>query len=439
MKKCPNCQKEFPDTMRFCQTDGTPLVESAASQPEDPLKTTVVRQEDIASSIPSSDPFKTMVAKSGEQEESGDLLQLPEKEFDPMQTMVVAPLGQDKPVFDEPESPKFEDIKQEIKSDAPSSSPFGGFSQPKEPLPEAPKDYSNDPTLMQPEPPKFSEPDLSPPSFGDLSSSKRGEEELPQTVMQNPWDSAGTPKSDDSPYFKDSPFSKPNDAPSSSPFDAPKSSFDEPKSSFDEPKSPFGGQPSSPFDAPKSPFDSPNDAFNQPSTSSYDAPQTSSYDAPPTSFEPPKPTFQDSPANQFGSAASQFEQASQGFGGNQPLQQNEWTPPASPEQGWGSQGGGSGSPVQPPPAAGGLNQTLPIVSLVFGILSVCCYIGPITGIVALVTGFMGMKNANNNPSQYGGKGLAIAGMITGGIFFLISIAYWIYVIFVVGYAISMSR
>ena len=424
MKKCPNCQKEFPDSMRFCQTDGTPLVESAESQPEDPLKTTVVRQEDIASSIPSSDPFKTMVATSSENDESGDLLQLPEKEFDPMQTMVVQPLATDKPVFDEPETPKFEAIKDEIKSDAPSSSPFGGFSQPNDPLPETPKDYSNDPTLLQPEPPKFSEPDLSPPSFGNLSSSSaKDEEDMPQTVMQNPWDAGSVPKSDDSPYINDSPFAKPNNAPMSSPFDSPKSSFDEPKSSFDEPKSPFG-QPSSPFDAPKSPFDSPNEAFNQPPTSGFDAPQTS--------FDPPKATFEEPPANQFGSAASQFDQMNQGFG-NQPLQQSEWTPPPSPEQGWGDQGLGANTPFQPPPAATGQNQTLPIVSLVFGIVSLCCYISPLTGLVAIITGFMGMKNANNDPTQYGGKGLAIAGMITGGVFFLIGLAYWLYIIFIIGF------
>ena len=417
MKKCPNCQKEFPDTMRFCQTDGTPLVEAVEAQPEDPLKTTVVRQEDIASSIPSSDPFKTMVATPSESDESGDLLQLPEKEFDPMQTMVVQPLGQDKPVFDEPETPKFEEIKQDIKADAPSSSPFGGFSTPNEPLPETPKDYSNDPTLLTPEPPKFSEPDLSPPSFGDLSSSaKPNEEDMPQTVMQNPWDAGSAPKSEDSPYFKDSPFSKPSDAPSSSPFDAPQSSFDQPKSAFDEPKSPFG-QPASPFDAPKSPFDAPNDAFNQPQTSAYDAPQTS--------FDPPKQTF-DEPANQFGSA--QFDQMNQGFSGNQPLQQSEWTPPPTPEQGWGDQGLGANTPFQPPPAATGQNQVLPIVSLVFGILSVCCYVSPVTGLVALITGFLGMKNANNDPAQYGGKTLAIVGMILGGLFFLVGLAYYILVV-----------
>ena len=401
MKKCPKCQKEFPDSMRFCQSDGTPLDAVEESQPEDPLKTTVVRQEDIASSIPPADPFKTMVA--GSMEESGDLLQLPE-EMDPMKTMVVTPLSKDKPVLED--VPNFEDIKEEIKPEAPSS-PFSGFSQPKEPLPETPKDFSNEPTEFQPEPPKFNEPSLSPPSFGDLSAKE--EDDLPQTVMQNPWDAGNEPKSE-------SPFSKPSDAPSASP-------FDQSKSSFDEPKSPFGNVPSSPFDQPSS-FDEPKESpFSQPSPS---------FDQPQSSFDPPKPTFEE-PSNQFGSAASQFEQMNQGFGGNQPLQASEWTPPPSPEQSWQEQGVGANTPFQPPVAGGGQNQVLPIVSLVFGIVSLCCYIAPLTGLVALVTGFMGMKNANNDPAQYGGKGLAIAGMITGGIFFLIGLAYWLYIIFVIGF------
>jgi hypothetical protein len=43
-----------------------------------------------------------------------------------------------------------------------------------------------------------------------------------------------------------------------------------------------------------------------------------------------------------------------------------------------------------------------------------------------------MKNANNDPKNYGGKNLAIAGMITGGVFFLLGILYYIYIIFVIG-------
>ncbi|HEY0461101.1 MAG TPA: DUF4190 domain-containing protein [Pyrinomonadaceae bacterium] len=422
MKKCPNCQKEFPDTMRFCQTDGTPLLDAVEeSQAEDPLKTTVVRQEDISSSIPPSDPFKTMVAKPGAADESGDLLQLPEEEFDPLKTMVAQPIGQDKSVLDEP---KFEDIKEDIK---PASSSFGGFSQPSDPLPQAPSDYSNDPTLAQPQPPKFNEPSLSPPDFGDLSSKKNAEDDLPQTVMQNPWDSGNAPKSDQSPYSNDSPFSKPSETPMSSPFDAPKSSTEETRPPFDEPKSPFG-QPSSPFDAPKSPFDAQQESpFNQPQSSFNES--QSPFDAPPSNYQ--------EPSNQFGSAASQFEQMNQGFSGNQPLQQNDWMPPPSPEASWQNQGIGANTPFQPPVVSGGQNQTMAIISLVLGILSIFCCGWILPGIGAVVLGFMAKSKAEQNPAEYGGRGLALGGIITGGISLLLGVI--VIILYLLGALASIGR
>src|SRR5438552_3764975 len=90
---------------------------------------------------------------------------------------------------------------------------------------------------------------------------------------------------------------------------------------------------------------------------------------------------------------------------------------------------GQNAPFQPSPSGAGLNQTLPIISLVLGIISLCCYISPITGLAALITGFIGLKNVKNDPANYGGKGLAIAGMITGGVFALLSVVYWILIIF----------
>lgn len=86
----------------------------------------------------------------------------------------------------------------------------------------------------------------------------------------------------------------------------------------------------------------------------------------------------------------------------------------------------------------GQNKVLPIVSLAAGILSLCCWISPITGLVAVVTGFLGMRNAGNDPAKYGGRGLAIAGMILGAVFFLIGIAYWIIVIFFNGMGMMMQ-
>lgn len=93
--------------------------------------------------------------------------------------------------------------------------------------------------------------------------------------------------------------------------------------------------------------------------------------------------------------------------------------PSSP---WGSQ------PMQPRnqtfyPVANqmsvqGQNQTLPTVSLVLGIMSIvlfCCYGGLPLGLAAIITGWLGYQNTNNDPMQFGGRGMAIAGMIMGAV------------------------
>lgn len=77
------------------------------------------------------------------------------------------------------------------------------------------------------------------------------------------------------------------------------------------------------------------------------------------------------------------------------------------------------APYSPPMVmTSSLDQTMPIISLVLGVIcfvTICCYGGSIPfGIAAIITGFLGMRNANNNPQKYGGKGLAIGGMILGG-------------------------
>ena len=192
-----------------------------------------------------------------------------------------------------------------------------------------------------------------------------------------------------------------------------------------EPSRPSFSEPS----APPSPFSTPDRGASSvpPIPSPFDEPKKSTYEPP-----PPTPSYTDPEPEPFREEPS-FNPFDQPSGG--PIAQTEWTPPPAPDAGWRNQEIGQNTPFQPPPAGtGGVNQTLPIVSLVFGIVSLCCYISPLTGIVALVTGYMGMKNANNDPQNYGGKGLAIAGMITGGVFLLLGLLYWIYVIFVVGLA-----
>ncbi|HXF43663.1 MAG TPA: DUF4190 domain-containing protein [Pyrinomonadaceae bacterium] len=81
---------------------------------------------------------------------------------------------------------------------------------------------------------------------------------------------------------------------------------------------------------------------------------------------------------------------------------------------------------QPPQVmmAASPNQTLPIISLVLGIASlvlVCCHGGFLLGIPAIITGFIGMKNEERDPVRYGGKALAIGGMILGVVSLISSI------------------
>jgi hypothetical protein len=66
------------------------------------------------------------------------------------------------------------------------------------------------------------------------------------------------------------------------------------------------------------------------------------------------------------------------------------------------------------------DQTLPTIALILGILSIpCCYGGFWLGIPAIIVGYFGMQNADSDPNRYGGRGMALAGLIMGGISFLL--------------------
>jgi len=177
MKKCPNCDREFDDAMRFCQTDGTPLVDAAP--PVDPYKTMVARPEDIAAAIPpiaaSAEPGPEPPA------ESEEVLDLPAA--DPKKTMYAseaeireAMAEVDQPVVDlpplgEPAPPAFiapPESSSEVsdsgfsKTTPPIPSPFGAPSaEPELPSYEAP----------EPEPPAFAQPEPPAPSYNPFEHS----------------------------------------------------------------------------------------------------------------------------------------------------------------------------------------------------------------------------------------------------------------------------
>ncbi len=327
--------------MRFCQVDGTPLVDDA----------------------PAFDPYATIVsspipaAPIAEPEEAPPVEAV--AEAIPVPEPVIAPIAEPEDVLDLPSE---DPLKTMYVSDAEMRDALGGeASAVEDPVIEVPaieeptaSEATDVGTVAVPEPPSFSVPDLPAPSFGD--------------AMTPPSPFAVSDSVAEEPVSEPSVFDEP--APPPPPV------FEEPAPAFDEAATMIQSPVSMPFDPP----------------------------APTPVFYPPAPA---------------------------PVA--EWTPPPAPDASWQNQEIGSNTPFQPPPAGtGSLNQTLPIVSLVLGVISLCCYISPITGAAALITGFIGMKNANNDPANYGGKGLAIAGMIVGGIMFLIGLAY--YVIVILAYA-----
>ncbi len=313
MKKCPTCEKEFDDAMRFCQTDGTPLVDAA---PEvDPYKTMVARSEDIAAMIPPASEAQPQAPAAPEPPPtSEEVLDLPPIGSDPKKTMyasedeirsamaeVDTPIVDVPPVVAEPEPPTFiappaaKDLppRPEFKTTPPIPSPFG------EPSPE-------------PELPVFEAPEPEPPAFAQAEPA----------------------------------------APAFNPFEH----------SAPEPKIPMVG-----------------------------------------SNFPPSPAAQDQSWQK------------------QEMQNPQYQP-------------GSGMP-----AAAGQNKTLAIVSLVAGILGLTLCCGTlIPSLVAIVTGFMARGKANSDPSNYGGAGLAIGGLITGVLGLLAGIGYLIFVFFLGGLQLMMQ-
>lgn len=369
--------------MRFCQIDGTPLVDDAP--PLDPYKTIVARP--ISTSEPTPEPptpaaldpkppvpsaFEPASPTNNMVDDESPALAASEPELlepiavEPEPEVVPAAIVEPEDVLDLPEA---DPLKTMYVSEDEMRKALGAVGEPAEPepgmeipSPEPPQFIQTempstpDPTPMLPEFEKTRPPIPSP--FGEqsqdarITAPKTAPDEEPETVMQN--------------------------FPPASPFSTP------PAEPTPEPEPQFTPPPAEPGFAEPEPF--------QPAVASP--------------FQE-----QNSPVQQDNSPAA-------------------WTPPPAPDANWQNQEIGSNTPFQPPPAGGSVNQTLAIVSLVLGILSICCYISPVTGLGALITGWMGLKNIKNDPANYGGRGLALGGMIVGGIFFLIGVAYWVFIILV---------
>lgn len=76
----------------------------------------------------------------------------------------------------------------------------------------------------------------------------------------------------------------------------------------------------------------------------------------------------------------------------------------------------------PPPPPAGPQQGLAVASLVCGIFTVtigwCCYLGVITGPVAIGLGIASLNQIKNNPDKFTGRPFAITGIVTGSLYFV---------------------
>lgn len=192
MRRCPICQRTYDDNMKFCQSDGTSLVDDAS---------------DIGGS---DDPFKTVLAEGAPADEP---------EFDPMKTMLATPPPVSAPPptpFSEPETrlsqdlplnaPPFGDLGAPQFNNAPlPSEPVtplqdnysGGFGQPpSEPFGEPQPQRQSSSFDNSPRTPTFQDPEPPPQfggqaNFGQQQFGQQANEWTPPPVPQTGWDNQG--------------------------------------------------------------------------------------------------------------------------------------------------------------------------------------------------------------------------------------------------------
>ena len=118
------------------------------------------------------------------------------------------------------------------------------------------------------------------------------------------------------------------------------------------------------------------------------------------------------------------------------------SPPPQPQPyGWAGDSAQRWVAPPPPARATGQQQTLAVVSLILGLLSITfgwiCGM-PVLGLFAVALGGIALWQIKNNPLQYSGKKFALTGIATGGLALLFTIGmflFWI-VMMIIGMATS---
>ena len=146
--------------------------------------------------------------------------------------------------------------------------------------------------------------------------------------------------------------------------------------------------------------------------------ETSSQEPPPTLVAPSMPP-----------SVSPLEQPTLDMPGA-PDHPAPYTAPPSPQPGW--------NPPPPPAYPKAQEKNLAIASLVLGIVSItigfCCYFGVATGPVAVALGIYALTQIKKDPNRYGGKGMAIAGIVLGSLYFV----FIAFIVLIYGLSFLMS-
>ena len=93
---------------------------------------------------------------------------------------------------------------------------------------------------------------------------------------------------------------------------------------------------------------------------------------------------------------------------------------------------------QPPPPPGyksAPQQGLAVAALILGIFTVTfgwCYVGVLTGPIAIILGIISLVQIKNNPERNTGKPMAIAGIVTGSVYFVIIAIFVIFAVLMQG-------
>jgi len=173
MKRCPTCDNTFEDTLRFCQADGTPLVDDAP--PVDPYATMVASSAEIKAAS-QADNAPVPIA------EPDNMLDLPAAGGGDMMKTMVASADEMRQILEEKDDPGME-------------------------IPEAPS-VPDVPSVPVPEPPKFTEPEITSPhfsnapNFNDIAPPPPSPFEVPKPV-------SSLSSFDDEPPTKMQPFPEP--------------------------------------------------------------------------------------------------------------------------------------------------------------------------------------------------------------------------------------